>query len=139
MYLLWAGAFVALIAWQLELQLPMHSVPITTDDMSLNLDQGEVYNSMWSNLSVTCDRSVVFSESSGFWPPQYSCNIVESDVKHHQANKQTNKQTNKPFELLVTFFILSSNFSTNFSNATILFSSVSSESHELHKEWKSHK
>jgi len=37
---------VAVIVWQLELQLPMHSVPITTDVMSLNLNQGEVYNSM---------------------------------------------------------------------------------------------
>jgi hypothetical protein len=25
----------------------MHSVPITTDVVSLNLDQGEVYNIMW--------------------------------------------------------------------------------------------
>jgi hypothetical protein len=32
---------------KLELQLPMHSVPITTDVVSLNLDQGEVYNIMW--------------------------------------------------------------------------------------------
>ena len=29
-----------------ELQLPMQSVPITTDVVTLNLDQGEVYNSM---------------------------------------------------------------------------------------------
>jgi hypothetical protein len=28
------------------LQLPMQSVPITTDVVSLNLDQGEVYNNM---------------------------------------------------------------------------------------------
>ena len=28
------------------------------------------------------------------WPPRYNLNIVESDIKHHQANKQTNKQTN---------------------------------------------
>ena len=30
-----------------DLQLPMQSVPITTDVVSLNLDQGEVYNIMW--------------------------------------------------------------------------------------------
>jgi hypothetical protein len=29
------------------LQLPMQSVPITTDVVSSNLDQGEVYNIMW--------------------------------------------------------------------------------------------
>jgi hypothetical protein len=28
---------------------------------SSNLDQGDVYNIMWYSLSVTCDRSVVFS------------------------------------------------------------------------------
>jgi len=30
----------------LDLQLPMQSVPITTDVMSSNLDQGEVHNIM---------------------------------------------------------------------------------------------
>jgi hypothetical protein len=29
------------------LQLPVQSVPITTDVVSSNLDQGEVYNIMW--------------------------------------------------------------------------------------------
>jgi hypothetical protein len=63
-------------------------------DVSSNLDQGEVYKIMWWSLSMTCDRSVVFSGSSGFihqsnWPPPYNCNIVESGVKHHQTNKQT--------------------------------------------------
>ena len=40
-------AVVAVIVWQLDLQLPMQSVPITTDVVSSNLDQGEVYNTMW--------------------------------------------------------------------------------------------
>jgi hypothetical protein len=31
----------------LDIQLPMQSVPITTDVVSLNLDQDEVYNIMW--------------------------------------------------------------------------------------------
>jgi hypothetical protein len=30
----------------MDLQLPMQSVPITTDVVSSNLDQGEVYNIM---------------------------------------------------------------------------------------------
>jgi hypothetical protein len=35
------------LTWlQLDLQLPLRSVPITTDVVSLNLDQGEVYNIM---------------------------------------------------------------------------------------------
>ena len=54
----------------------------------------EVYNSMWSSLAVTCDRSVVFSESSDFlhkwnWPSWYSWNIVERGVKHYQSSKKT--------------------------------------------------
>jgi hypothetical protein len=36
-----------MIEWQLDLQLPMQSVPITTDVVSSNLEQGKVYNIMW--------------------------------------------------------------------------------------------
>jgi hypothetical protein len=35
------------VVWLLDLQLPMQSVPITTDVVSSNLDQGEVYNIIW--------------------------------------------------------------------------------------------
>ena len=35
---------MAMVVWLLELQLPMQSVPITTDVVSSNLDQGEVYS-----------------------------------------------------------------------------------------------
>jgi len=38
---------MAVIVWWLDVQLPMQSVPITTDVVSSNLDQGEVYNFMW--------------------------------------------------------------------------------------------
>ena len=41
------GSVVAVIVWQLDLQLPMQSVPITTDIVSSNFDQGEVHNIMW--------------------------------------------------------------------------------------------
>ena len=46
------------------------------------------YNIIWYSLSVTCDRSVVFSGYSGFlpqlnWPPLTNWNIVESGIKHH--------------------------------------------------------
>jgi hypothetical protein len=40
------GAIVAMIVWYLDLQLHKQSVPITTNDVSLNLDHGEVYNIM---------------------------------------------------------------------------------------------
>jgi hypothetical protein len=38
---------VAVIIWKLDSQLPMQSVPITTNVVSSNLDQVEVYNIMW--------------------------------------------------------------------------------------------
>ena len=41
------GAVVVVIVWLLDLQLPMQSVSITTDVVSSNLDQGEMYNIMW--------------------------------------------------------------------------------------------
>jgi len=44
--LIHSEAVVAVIVWWLNLQLPMQSVPITTDVVSSNLDQGEVYNIM---------------------------------------------------------------------------------------------
>ena len=47
-------------------ELPMQSVPITTNIVTSNPAHGEVYNIMWSSLSVTCRRSVVFSGQSGF-------------------------------------------------------------------------
>ena len=42
-------------------------------------------------MSVTCDRSVVFSGYSGFlhqytWPSRYKWNIVESCIKYHKPN-----------------------------------------------------
>ena len=36
----------AVVVWQLDLQLHMQSVAITTDVVSSNLDQGDVYNIM---------------------------------------------------------------------------------------------
>ena len=37
----------AISTYQLDLQLPIQSVPIATDVVRSNLDQGEVYNIMW--------------------------------------------------------------------------------------------
>jgi hypothetical protein len=38
------GAIVVMIVWQLNLQLPVESVPITTKVVSSNLVHGEVYS-----------------------------------------------------------------------------------------------
>ena len=38
---------MAMIVWLFDLQLPMQSVHVTTNVVSSNLDQGELYNIMW--------------------------------------------------------------------------------------------
>ena len=38
---------VAVIVWLLDLQPAIQLVPITTDVVNSNLDQGKVYNIMW--------------------------------------------------------------------------------------------
>jgi hypothetical protein len=57
------GAVVVVIVWWLDLQLLMQSKPITINAASSNPIQARCtqYNIMWTSLSVTCGRSVVFS------------------------------------------------------------------------------
>jgi hypothetical protein len=38
------GTIMAMTVWKFNLQLPIQSMPITTDIVRSNLDQGEVYN-----------------------------------------------------------------------------------------------
>jgi len=52
------------IVWELDLQLPMQSVPITTDVVSSNLDQGEVY--IWYKVCQWLATGLVFTGTSGF-------------------------------------------------------------------------
>jgi hypothetical protein len=52
---------------------------------------------------------VVFPWSSGFlhqwdWRPRYSWNIVESGVKHHQANQQTIKYSTEEYLIMLFIF-----------------------------------
>jgi hypothetical protein len=60
---------MVLIVRYLDLQLPVQSVPITANVVSLNPVHGEVYliQHYEISLSVTYDRSVVFSGYSGFF------------------------------------------------------------------------
>ena len=52
------GAVVVVIVWQLDLQLPVQSVPITTQVVSSNPVHGQVYliisESLW--FSMICDN-----------------------------------------------------------------------------------
>jgi len=55
-----------MIVWYLDLQLPVQSVPITTEVVSLNPAHGEVYSIQHYVIKFVCDLSVVFSGYSGF-------------------------------------------------------------------------
>ena len=57
------NAVVVVIVWQLDLPLPIHSVPITTTVVSSNPDHGEVYSIQLHviKFSVACNRVMVFS------------------------------------------------------------------------------
>ena len=85
------GIVVAMIVWQLDLQLPMHSVSITTDVVRSNLDQGELYS---------IQQYVIFSAGT----PVSSTNkadrydITEILLKMALSNI---KQTNKPYNILI--------------------------------------
>jgi hypothetical protein len=62
-------------------------------------------------LSVTCDRSVVFSRYSGFlhqkyWPPRYNWNINESDIKHHKANLNQTFKIIWPSNLWIRVYLM---------------------------------
>ena len=50
----------------------MQSVPITTDILSLNLDQGEVYNIMWIQ-----NHDLVFYRTEGKHFNHYRNDVVE--------------------------------------------------------------
>ena len=63
-------AVAAVIIWQLDLQLPMQSVlSIPTDVVSLNLNQGEVYNSEHYVLRYVSDLRQVSGFLQVFWFP----------------------------------------------------------------------
>jgi hypothetical protein len=53
------GAVIVVIIWNLDLQLPMQSVPITTNVVSLNPSHDEVYSIQLHviKVSVNCGRS----------------------------------------------------------------------------------
>jgi len=59
---------VVVIIWQLHLQLPVQSVPITTKVVSSNPVRDEVYSIQHYVIKFVsdCDRSVVFSGYCGF-------------------------------------------------------------------------
>jgi hypothetical protein len=55
------GTVMVIIVWKLDLQLPMQSVPITTNVVSSNPILGKVYSIQHYLIKFVSDRLVVFS------------------------------------------------------------------------------
>ena len=83
-------------SWQLDLKLPMQSVPIPTKVVSSNHAYWEVYSMQHYVIKFASDLRQVgcFLHQSINWPPRYDWNIVASGVKHHNFNCITKKQRN---------------------------------------------
>ena len=84
------------------------------------------YNIMWSSLSVTCCRSVVFFWYFGFlhqnnWLPLYSWNIVESGIEYHNPNSMFCDK-NKMIDIYFTSSINSLDFGNTVLFKIIFFS-----------------
>jgi len=60
----------------LDLQLPMQSVPITTDVVSLNLDQGEVYN-------ILCDIVCQWLATGQWFSPGSPVSSTNKTDRHY--------------------------------------------------------
>ena len=98
----YVGVVVAVIVWQLDLQLPMQSVPIITNVLSSNPAHAMCarYTIQHYVIKFVIDLLQVggflllLRFPSSIKAPRYNWNFVESAVKHHrQTSKQTNKQT----------------------------------------------
>ena len=89
--------------------------------------------SIRARYATVCDKICEWLATGRWFSPSPHVSSTNKTDRHNIAAillkvvVNTIKQTNNKhsFELFVPFFILSSKFSTNFSNATILFSSVS--------------
>ena len=93
---------MVVIVWYLGLQLPVQSVPITTNVVSSNLVHGKVYLIQYYVIKFVSDLRQV----GGFlhqlnWPPQYNWNIVESGVKNHKPNQIIMKNSWDDFFLFI--------------------------------------
>jgi hypothetical protein len=63
------GTVMVMIVWQLDLQLPMPSVPITTEVVSLNLAHGEVYLIQHYEIKFVSDLRQVSGFLRVLWFP----------------------------------------------------------------------
>ena len=87
------GLIIVMIIWQLELHLPMQSVPITTKVVSSNLANGEVYSIQHYAITFVSDLWPGFLWVLRFPPPikliatiNNITEITESGVEPHNPN-----------------------------------------------------
>ena len=79
--------------WQLDLQLPVQSVPITTKILCSNPLHGQAYSiqhyviKVVSNLRQVGGFSPVSSTNTTDRHDITTCNIAQSGVKHHNPNQ----------------------------------------------------
>ena len=74
---------MAVIVWYLDLQLPMQSVPITTDVVNRNLGQGEVYSMHLGYLPSNLLTMSLLDES---YSRSARCNTINSP-RYFQTSK----------------------------------------------------
>jgi hypothetical protein len=92
-YIYKGGAIVDVILWQLDLHLPVQSVPITTEVVSFEFHSCKVYSIQHYVIAFVSDLWQVGSLSglSDFlhqlkWSAWNNWNIVESGIQHHISN-----------------------------------------------------
>jgi site-specific recombinase len=55
------GAVVAVIVWNLNLQMPMESVPITTNIVGSTPAQGKMHNIMWQQIIIFVKGTTIYA------------------------------------------------------------------------------
>jgi hypothetical protein len=68
---------VVVIVWQLDLKLPVQSVPITNNVVTLNPAHGEVYSIQHCVIKFVSDMQQV-----GGFPPGYSVSSTNKTDRH---------------------------------------------------------
>ena len=87
-----------MIVWQLDLQLPMQSVPITTDNVSSNSAHGEVYSIPHYVIEFVSDSRQVWWFSPG--TPVSSTNNTD---RHDMPEILLNVAWSTPLNLYVFY------------------------------------
>jgi len=76
-----------MIVWQLDLQLPMQTVPITTNAVSSNPLHVTVYSIQHYVIKFVSDLRQIIGFLQVFqFPPPTKLTVIESDIKYYNPN-----------------------------------------------------